>query len=328
MTLNNSATAAVGATITGGGSISCGSVSVGNNTAPTGGSTTATHTLTSSISSFSIANNLSIISTRTGGGTTRYRNGVFTVPSGTVTVAGVISPTTYSSSSSNATVSLGISSPTLVLTNSTPFGTTGNNGVFTTTLNGTGATVNYSGADQTVRGTAYTNLTLSGSGTKTIAGVTVTGILSMEGTAAASAAPTYGGSSALQYNKPASFTTGPEWVTPFTGTGGIVITNSGEITLNGAKVLNNASPIAINTGAKLNTDAVSNYGLTLGGNFTNNGTFTANTASVTFNGTTAQTIGGSTNTSFNNLVIKQPGRCSIGKQRNSYGYAYSVMPVF
>jgi hypothetical protein len=41
----------------------------------------------------------------------------------------------------------------------------------------------------------------------------------------------------------------------------------------------------------------------IGGNFTNNGTFSGSGSTITFNGTTGQTIGDSSATIFNNLVI-------------------------
>jgi len=84
----------------------------------------------------------------------------------------------------------------------------------------TGSTVNYtaSGA-QTLAGVTYYNLTLSGSGVKTTTGVKVNGTLSMEGTATASAAITYGGSATLQYNTATSRTAGAEWITPFAASG-------------------------------------------------------------------------------------------------------------
>ena len=294
VTLNNSATAAVAATISGGGSLSCGSVSVGNATAPTNTTSPLNHTLTSSINSFNIANNVNIISTRASiSGSSRYRNGVFTIPGGTVTVAGMISPTTYSSTSSIATLTLGNSNPTLILGNSTPFGTTGNNGVFTATLNGTGATVNYGGADQTVLATLYSNLTLSGSGTKTITGVTVNGILSVEEDATASAAPVYGPAAGLVYNVTSPRVSGPEWPVTFEGSSGVVIAGTGEITLNEAKTIGSSDPFTINSGASLNTDAVNNYGLILGGNFVNGGTFTANASPITISGAmAAQSVAG------------------------------------
>lgn len=55
-----------------------------------------------------------------------------------------------------------------------------NSGTFTRTLNGTGATVHYDGLqNQTVYNTTYTNLVLSGSGTKTLAGTFSTGSLTV-----------------------------------------------------------------------------------------------------------------------------------------------------
>ena len=51
------------------------------------------------------------------------------------------------------------------------------------------------------------------------------------------------------------------------------------------------------------TLATANRNVLVGGNFTNNGTFNAGTASVTLNGTIAQLINGATTTAFNNLTI-------------------------
>jgi len=156
-------------------------------------------------------------------------------------------------------------------------------------------TVDYNrGGVQTVSSGTYTNLTLSGSDLKTTtAAVTVNGILSMEGTATASVAPTYGTNATLQYNTAINRTAGPEWITPFTATGGVIIENKGAITLNGAKEFGLGSPLTINIDAKLITG---NSALTFGGNFASAGTFTAGSSNITINNTKLQTISGFTTT--------------------------------
>jgi hypothetical protein len=99
---------------------------------------------------------------------------------------------------------------------------------------GNTSTVNYGFAGaQTVVNAIYGNLTLSGSGSKSIASSTVNGILSMEGTATASAAPAYGAGATLQYKGSSSQTTGNEMPATFNGTGGVVINNASGVTLSG-----------------------------------------------------------------------------------------------
>lgn len=110
-----------------------------------------------------------------------------------------------------------------------------------------GSTVRYSAAAaQTVITGIYNgNLILAGSGAKTTATVTVNGILSMEGAATASVAPTYGAAATLQYNTATARTAGVEWITPFIATGGVIIANTGAITLNVSKVLNASVPLTL-----------------------------------------------------------------------------------
>ena len=161
-----------------------------------------------------------------------------------------------------------------------------------------GNTVNYTGAAQTGKATTYSNLTLSGSGAKTFeTSPTVNGILSLEGTASVvvtTGVVTYGSSATLQYNKPAAYTaTSEEWITPFAATGGVVIANVGVITMGAAKVFNTGVPLTINTGATLTPGA--NL-LTLGGNFSREGTLTSGSGGVTIAGTAAQSIDGFTTT--------------------------------
>ena len=171
----------------------------------------------------------------------------------------------------------------------------GTAGIFTPST----GTVNYTAAAQTVGTYIYNNLTLSGSGIKTIttASVTVNGILSMEGTATASARPTYGTNATLRYNTPTARTAGAEWLTPFAATGGVIIDNIGIITMSANKVFSVSVPLTIIAGATLNTNAASNRSLSLGGNFVNDGTFTANVSPITISGTAAtQSIDGFTTT--------------------------------
>jgi hypothetical protein len=164
-------------------------------------------------------------------------------------------------------------------------------GVLTATASGN--TVNYTRAGaQTADGTTYYNLTLSGSGIKTIAGVTVDNILNMAGTATASAAPTYGAAATLQYDT--THTTGPEWLNTTVATGGVII-NGGTVTLAAAKVMNPSIPLTVNTGASL---ALGTNLLTLGGDLIVNGTGTVSgtTGGVTINGSATQNIGPFTTT--------------------------------
>lgn len=121
-----------------------------------------------------------------------------------------------------------------------------NSGTFTC---GTGL-VNYNGSAQQVRGTTYNNLTLSGSGTKTTAGVTVNGILSMEGDGSVTVTtlPAYGSAATLQYKGSAAQVTGNEFPAVFNGTGGLIINNSSGVTLTGSKSLSATGVLTMTSG--------------------------------------------------------------------------------
>lgn len=109
----------------------------------------------------------------------------------------------------------------------------------TLTANANGNTVNYCRAGaQTLERTVYYNLILSGSGTKTTTGVTVNGKLSRQGTATASALPSYGAAAVLEYKGSAAQTTGVEF--PASMNNQVIIDNSNGVTLNSARTLNNS----------------------------------------------------------------------------------------
>jgi len=229
-------------------------------------------------------------------------NGLVTIQSGnTVSLTAVANASSLTINGSldvstfalNGTNTLTVSSTGTLLIGGTSDFPTG----FTTITLSSGSTVNYylTGA-QTVSGRTYSNLTLSGSGVKTTTTVTVSGILSMEGTATVSAVPTYGAAATLHYNTATSKAAGAEWLTPFVATGGVYVTNTGTISLNAAKVFNASVPLTINSGASLSTSG-SNYQLTFGGNFVNGGTFTAGSSNIVIANTMAtQSIAGFTST--------------------------------
>ncbi len=175
--------------------------------------------------------------------------------------------------------------PTGVTLNTTA-GTLTNNG----TISGAGTITNY------VQPGTYTDLTISGSGIWTTVGVTVNGILSMEGTATISDAITFGSNATLQYNTSTARTVGVEWISNFSGTGGIIIANTGAITMNSAEVV--YTSLTINSGATFRTN---NFNLTISGDLLNNGTFTPGNSTINYNNATGgQTVAAA---SYKNLTL-------------------------
>ena len=82
-----------------------------------------------------------------------------------------------------------------------------------------------------------------------------------------------------------------------TATGNLTLTNSGSLTLNAALTVSGNATLG--SGTTLNGGAAT---FTIGGNWTNNGTFTPATGTVNFNGTGAQSIAA---TAINNLTINK-----------------------
>ena len=225
--------------LSGDGVIACGSVTSGTNINP---GNTRTTILNISLNDLTVSGNISIYSNRSGSG---LNNASVVIGSGYVTVNGSVI-TSNENASNNSSIILGNSSPVLSIAGATPFTISGT-GTSTTSLNGTGATVNYSrdGA-QNVLNTPYTNLTLSGSGAKAIpAGVSLSAMLSLEGTATASgSAPSYGTASAIRYRGSAAQTTGIELTSPFTGDGGLIIDNAAGVNLASSVTLSSVLNLA------------------------------------------------------------------------------------
>jgi hypothetical protein len=154
----------------------------------------------------------------------------------------------------------------------------GASAITTLTANAVGNTVNYTGGAQTVHLGTYNNLTLTGTGAKTFpAGTTtVTGILSMEGTATTTLTGTltYDVSATLQYNTATARTAGAEWLATFSGN--LVITNTGLITSPAAGALTSGT-LTVNSGASLTVQRP----YTVSGNTTISGTTNWSSTNIT-----------------------------------------------
>lgn len=191
-------------------------------------------------------------------------------------------------------------------------------------LNATDApnTVNYTGAAQTVKATTFSNLFLSGSGTKTTTGVTVLDTLSRRETAAVSAAPTYSERAVLEYQGSGAQTTGPEFPSPMSAT--VLINNANGVTLDAIKTVNDS--IVIRTGSlsdggfqitgnaadSLVLEAGTSLVLTTAGATpfpTNFGTNLSTTSTVVYGGGT-QTIAATP--TYGNLIVQAAGVKSTG----------------
>jgi hypothetical protein len=83
------------------------------------------------------------------------------------------------------------------------------------------------------------------------------------------------------------------------GQGHMVLSPASKVTVTSSTYLVNAQDITLNSAASLTNNGT----ISLKGNFTNNGTSAAGTGLFTFYGSTSQTIGGSTSTSFGQLGL-------------------------
>lgn len=206
--------------------------------------------------------------------------GVTLTNSGTLTVATALSGTGGMTNSASGTLNIG-----------------GNSAITTLTASAAGNTVNYTGAAQTVKAATYHHLGLSGSGTKTLTGVsTVNGNLTMSGTASATTASAFSIGGNLVVGAGTTFTSA-NFTNSVTGTTSV----SGTLAHSGVAAKTYVGAVTVNSGGVW-TNA-GNAPVNLRGGLTHNGnTFTSGTGIYTFD-TNAQAIGGTSALAINNLTI-------------------------
>lgn len=274
-------------TIAGAGTVNAATMTIAGSVAPT---SSQTATVTSTIAALTITNTLTITSQRPAAVT---NNPTFQIQSGTVTVNGTLTCVTANNAASTTLVTLatGAQSGTLQLGNVTPISTSGNAGVSTFTFTGTTATVNYTGAAQTVYNVNYTNLTLSGSGIKTLqTGTTaIGGNFTLSGTASTTTVANIAITGNLSIGDGTTFTAAG-FNLSVTGTTTIGAGTSGQLTFSsatGTKTFGSVTISAAGTWSNPVDEAVS-----IGGNLSAGAgaTFSQGVGLVTFTGATSNTV--------------------------------------
>ncbi|MCX6224182.1 MAG: hypothetical protein NTV01_05450, partial [Bacteroidia bacterium] len=183
-----------------------------------------------------------------------------------------------------------------------------NSGTFTAT----GSTIDFNGSGAGNIGAGnFNNVTFSGAGAKTATGaLTIAGNVSITGNFTAGS---YTHSVGGNWSKSGSFTaTGSTIDFNGSGAGNIGTGNFNNVTFSGAGT-KTATGILNIAGAVSITDNFSagNYLHTVQGNWSNSGTFHANSSTISFIGTSS-TINGSTSIAFNNLTLNETGGATLG----------------
>jgi hypothetical protein len=254
---------------------------------------------------------------------TNNNNPYFSLQSGTFTLDGVITPNVESSYYETCTFTMadGSGNATLILKNSAPWGSdtdfdrssgwgsgsAASSASYNINLNGTASTVTYNrSGNQTINRAVWTtgygpvaltyrNLTLAGSGNKslpTTSTATVTGTLSIQGTAAmTNKSPTYGASSILEYKGSAAQTSTSIEFPSSSGPPNLRIDNSSGVTLNEARTI--SGTLTLTSGILITTSTNS---LTLSSSST--GAVSGGSSSSYVNGPLDRTLAASTNYSF------------------------------
>ncbi|MCX6032012.1 MAG: hypothetical protein NT169_22290 [Chloroflexi bacterium] len=191
-------------------------------------------------------------------------------------------------------------------------GTLQNNGAYTKDTEA----VSFAGAG-TIGGTiAFNNLTLAGT-VSLSSGVTVNGTLTINANGAVSSnAPIYGSSSTLRYNSGGGYNVATEWGAGTSGAGvpqNVQTSSSGtNVSLTGSSARTVLGNVTIDASTTLALSSTSGGDLNVGGNWTNNGTFTHNDRTVTFNGSGTSTYGGSSTTTFYDIIVNSGATVDVG----------------
>ncbi|MBL4716140.1 MAG: T9SS type A sorting domain-containing protein [Bacteroidia bacterium] len=180
-------------------------------------------------------------------------------------------------------------------------GTIGISGAFTPGTNSytnTGSTIEFKGSGaQTIPAINYNNLTSSGSGTRTLAS---------SGTIGIAATFTSGGNTYTTTGSTVDFNGTTTQTIPNFSFNNLTASNisgvnlSGDLTVPGDMIISGS----LNGGGGV---------ITVNGNWTNNGTYTHGSKDVTLSGSSAQVIGGSASTTFNNLKIDNTNGVTLNK---------------
>ena len=333
VTLYKLSSASVSCTVNGSGTLSCANILVGSSTnSPTGNNTTYTHTFNSSVAALNISGNLTVNSYYAT--TNRRRNGIFNLQAGVATVVGsIVTVNENSRNTSTFSMSSGAQTGTLVLSGSTPFTLSGT-GTSDILLDGSSALVNYHrSGNQPVFDATYTNLTISGSGNKTMGGNT-----SVDGTLTLSSGSFAVGAYSLTLNGPAiagtpsNLTTTSSSSLVFGGNSGGILIPTSVTALNGLTITNSNRVDLQSSLTVSGTFNPAGGGLSIGSNtLTLNGQI--NCGTLTGGATSNILIGGSGTASLsavtlNNLTINRAssmcGNVTVGGTLTLTSGAFTV----
>ncbi len=243
-----------------------------------------------------------------GSGTTLAISRTLTFSTGTMTVngtfqfnqSGAISGGGTWTYGAGATLSFAQTTGSFAVSSSSTFWPAAN-GPTNVTVAAGGITMN-SGATRTIAGTLQTSGPITGANL-----LTLSGTFRLNAGGSVAAAPIYSGTATLLYNT--GFTVGPEW-----GTGSVVgagVPSSVNVTAGaGTLTMPNSdrtvpANLTITSGTMVMNASSGN--LTVGGNWTDNGTFTVNGRTVTLTGSGTQSLSRTGGETFATLVVSKTG---------------------